>query len=36
VLSVIKTKKDMNLPGFDLHELKGNEKGTWSIPVNEN
>lgn len=22
---------DLNLPGFNLHELKGKRKGTWSI-----
>ena len=28
--------QDMNLPGFRLHELKGREKGTWSVWVNGN
>ncbi len=27
---------DMNLPGFKLHELKGKEKGTWSVYVSGN
>lgn len=27
---------DLDLPGFRLHELKGNRKGTWSIWVNGN
>jgi toxin HigB-1 len=27
---------DLNLPGFNLHELKGNRKGTWSITVSGN
>lgn len=27
---------DMNLPSFKLHELSGNEKGTWSVSVNGN
>ena len=27
---------DLILPGFDLHELKGNRKGTWSITVTGN
>ncbi len=27
---------DLDLPGFKLHELKGNRKGTWSIWVNGN
>ena len=28
--------KDMNIPGWDFHELKGNRKGTWSIAVHNN
>jgi len=28
--------KDMNLPSYRLHELKGNEKGVWSVTVNSN
>lgn len=28
--------KDMNLPGYDLHRLKGHLKGTWSVTVNGN
>jgi len=27
---------DMNLPGFKLHELKGREKGAWSVSVSGN
>jgi len=27
---------DMNLPGYRLHELKGQESGTWSVTVNAN
>lgn len=27
---------DLNLPGFGLHELKGNRKGTWAIKINKN
>ena len=27
---------DLNLPGYDLHELKGKRKGTWSITVTGN
>lgn len=27
---------DMNLPGFRLHELKGERKGTWSATVSGN
>jgi proteic killer suppression protein len=26
----------MNLPGFGLHQLKGDRKGTWSIAVSGN
>ena len=26
----------MNVPGWDLHELKGNRRGTWSIKVTAN
>lgn len=35
-LDIVKVVTDMNLPGFDLHELKGNEKGIWSVSVNGN
>jgi len=27
---------DLDLPGFRLHELKGNRKGIWSITVQAN
>ena len=27
---------DMNLPGYRLHELKGQESGTWSVTINGN
>ena len=27
---------DMNLPGYRLHPLKGQEAGTWSVTVDEN
>ena len=27
---------DMNIPGADLHQLKGNFKGFWSISVSAN
>ena len=27
---------DLDLPGFNLHELKGDRKDTWSIWVNGN
>ena len=28
--------KDMDIPGWNLHELKGNRKGTWSVAVRQN
>lgn len=28
--------EDIDLPGFKLHSLKGNRKGTWSITVSGN
>jgi proteic killer suppression protein len=27
---------DMNLPGYRLHELKGQRRGTWSVTVSGN
>ena len=30
------TPLDMNLPGYSLNELKGNEKGIWAVSVNGN
>ena len=27
---------DLRLPGYNLHELKGDRKGTWSIKVSRN
>ena len=27
---------DMDLPGYKLHQLKGDKKGIWSITVNGN
>lgn len=27
---------DMNLPGYGLHELKGDRKGTWGITASAN
>lgn len=27
---------ELNVPGWDLHELKGDRKGTWSIKVTGN
>ena len=28
--------EDMDIPGYDLHLLKGDRKGIWSITVNGN
>lgn len=28
--------RDMNLPGLDLHALKGDRKGTWAVKVSGN
>ncbi len=28
--------EDMKLPGYNLHELSGKEKGTWTVKVNGN
>lgn len=28
--------RDMNLPGLHLHQLKGKEKGRWSVRVSGN
>lgn len=30
------TINDIRLPGYDLHELKGDRKGIWSIKVSGN
>jgi proteic killer suppression protein len=26
----------MDLPGFDLHQLQGDQAGTWAVKVNKN
>ncbi|WP_322053464.1 type II toxin-antitoxin system RelE/ParE family toxin [Paraburkholderia bannensis] len=36
VLDRAKSQRDMALPGFDLHPLRGNETGVWSVSVNGN
>lgn len=28
--------KDMNLPGLELHRLRGDRKGTWAVKVSGN
>ena len=35
-LNVSTSVRDMNLPGLDLHELRGDRKGTWSVKVSGN
>jgi proteic killer suppression protein len=35
-LDAARDVRDMNLPGFDLHELKGKRKGVWSVTVRAN
>lgn len=30
------TIKDLDLPTFDLHQLKGDRRGTWAITVVKN
>jgi len=35
-LSVAAAPGDMRLPGLDLHELKGQRKGTWAVTVSGN
>ena len=30
------TPKDMDLPGYRLHELEGDKTGQWSVTVNGN
>jgi len=36
VIDAAKTITDINLPGFRLHELKGQRAGTWSVWVSGN
>ena len=35
-LSASIAPQDMNLPGLDLHQLKGDRKGTWAVKVSGN
>lgn len=35
-LDTAATIDDIDIPGFRLHQLKGSEKGRWSITVNGN
>lgn len=36
VLNSANEIKDINFPGSNLHELKGKQKGLWSVKVNGN
>lgn len=36
VLNRARTTADMNLPGYRLHQLKGNRSGTWSVSASGN
>jgi proteic killer suppression protein len=36
VIDDAKEIEDINYPGFDLHELKGDRKGTWAVKVSGN
>lgn len=36
VLNAATIVTDLNLPGYRLHQLKGNRSGTWSITVSGN
>ncbi len=36
LLNRAQSPMDMNLPGYRLHELKGQRKGTWSVAVSGN
>jgi len=36
LLETAETLEDMDLPGLNLHELKGERKGTWSVKVSGN
>jgi proteic killer suppression protein len=36
LLETAETLDDMDLPGLNLHELKGKRKGTWAVKVSGN
>lgn len=36
IIDDAKEIEDINYPGFDLHELKGDRKGTWAVKVSGN
>jgi proteic killer suppression protein len=35
-LNVATSARNMDLPGLDLHELRGPRKGTWAVNVSGN
>ena len=35
-LNAATSSRDMNLPGLNLHELRGLRKGTWTVKVSGN
>lgn len=35
-LNASTSARDMNLPGLDLHQLRGSRKGTWTVKVSGN
>ncbi len=35
-LNAATSARDMNLPGLDLHQLQGGQKGTWPVKVSGN
>jgi proteic killer suppression protein len=35
-LNVATEPRDMNLPGLDLHPLKGDQRGRWAVKVSGN
>ena len=35
-LNVAAEPRDMDLPGLELHPLKGNQKGRWAVKVSGN
>lgn len=36
LLETAETLEDMDLPGLELHQLRGDRKGTWSVKVSGN
>ena len=36
LLNVVKSIKELNVPGYRLHPLEGDKKDLWSITVNKN